>query len=180
MGGHFPQSRTYSLIMSSSEDSYQRGCSFCSATASASAAAVAAAPAPAPAPAYPSDSAGESGTNADSAAMPSEEYLPQLRRRVMKKSYSCDSECRSVPGMGMGMAMGVGLGGGTLARLAARRRQLQRCSSCSCSTATTTTTPAVAATTAMAAGSGATAFTSSSSVETRRPVRPVWVYDYSW
>nr|NP_001188900.1 slowpoke 2, isoform F [Drosophila melanogaster]ADV37148.1 slowpoke 2, isoform F [Drosophila melanogaster] len=183
LGGHFPQSRTYSLIMSSSEDSYQRGCSFCSATASASAAAVAvavaAAPAPAPAPAYPSDSAGESGTNADSAAMPSEEYLPQLRRRVMKKSYSCDSECRSVPGMGMGMAMGVGLGGGTLARLAARRRQLQRCSSCSCSTATTTTTPAVAATTAMAAGSGATAFTSSSSVETRRPVRPVWVYDYS-
>ncbi|XP_033152687.1 potassium channel subfamily T member 2 isoform X13 [Drosophila mauritiana] len=177
LGGHFPQSRTYSLIMSSSEDSYQRGCSFCSATASASAAAVAAAPAPA----YPSDSAGESGTNADSAAMPSEEYLPQLRRRVMKKSYSCDSECRSVPGMGMGMgmAMGVGLNGGTLARLAARRRQLQRCCSCSCSTATTTTTPAVAATTAMAAGSGATAFTSSSSVETRRPVRPVWVYDYS-
>ncbi|XP_039148590.1 potassium channel subfamily T member 2 isoform X16 [Drosophila simulans] len=173
LGGHFPQSRTYSLIMSSSEDSYQRGCSFCSATASASAAAVAAAPAPA----YPSDSAGESGTNADSAAMPSEEYLPKLRRRVMKKSYSCDSECRSVPGMGM--AMGVGLNGGTLARLAARRRQLQRCCSCSCSTATTTTTPAVAATTAMAAGSGATAFTSSSSVETRRPVRPVWVYDYS-
>ncbi|EDX06479.1 GD25995 [Drosophila simulans] len=143
LGGHFPQSRTYSLIMSSSEDSYQRGCSFCSATASASAAAVAAAPAPA----YPSDSAGESGTNADSAAMPSEEYLPKLRRRVMKKSYSCDSECRSVPGMGM--AMGVGLNGGTLARLAARRRQLQRCCSCSCSIATTTTTPAVAATTAM-------------------------------
>ncbi|XP_039502421.1 potassium channel subfamily T member 2 isoform X8 [Drosophila santomea] len=180
LGGHFPQSRTYSLIMSSSEDSYQRGCSFCSANASASTAAVAAAPA---APEYPGDSPGESGSNADYTAIPSEEYLPQLRRRVMKKSFSCDSECRSVPGMGMGMGMGMGvglgLGGGALARLAARRRQLQRCCSCSCSTATTTTTPAVAATTAMAAGSGATAFTSSSSVETRRPVRPVWVYDYS-
>ncbi|XP_039227312.1 potassium channel subfamily T member 2 isoform X12 [Drosophila yakuba] len=182
LGGHFPQSRTYSLIMSSSEDSFQRGCSFCSANASASPAAVAAAPA---APAYSGDSPGESGSNADYTAIPSEEYLPQLRRRVMKKSFSCDSECRSVPGMGMGMGMGMGvglglgLGGGALARLAARRRQLQRCCSCSCSTATTTTTPAVAATTAMAAGSGATAFTSSSSVETRRPVRPVWVYDYS-
>ncbi|XP_017069040.1 potassium channel subfamily T member 2 isoform X5 [Drosophila eugracilis] len=183
LGGHFPQSRTYSLIMSSSEDSYQRGCSFCNATASASTAAVAAAP-PAGDDVYPGDSPGESVTNADSVdfatALPSEEYLPQLRRRVMKKSYSCDSECRSVPGMGMGM--GLGLGGGALARLAARRRQLQRCCSCSCSTTTTTTTtaPAVAATTAaMAAGSGATAFTSSSSVETRRTVRPVWVYDYS-
>uniref|UniRef100_A0A6P4DWP6 Potassium channel subfamily T member 2-like isoform X11 n=1 Tax=Drosophila rhopaloa TaxID=1041015 RepID=A0A6P4DWP6_DRORH len=188
LGGHFPQSRTYSLIMSSSEDSYQRGCSFCNATASASAATVAAAPAN---PAYPGDSGdpGESATNADSAefatAVPSEEYLPQLRRRVMKKSFSCDSECRSMPGMGMGMGpgmgmgMGLGLGGGALARLAARRRQLQRCCSCSCSTTTTTTTTPAVAATAAAAGSGATAFTSSSSVETRRPVRPVWVYDYS-
>ncbi|XP_052842511.1 potassium channel subfamily T member 2 isoform X3 [Drosophila gunungcola] len=193
LGGHFPQSRTYSLIMSSSEDSYQRGCSFCNATASASAAAVAAA-APAAAPAnsaYAGDSPGESATNADSlefaTAVPSEEYLPQLRRRVMKKSFSCDSECRSVPAMGPGMGLGLGGqgggggGGGALARLAARRRQLQRCCSCSCSTTTTTTTtPAVAAATAAAVGgSGATAFTSSSSVETRRPVRPVWVYDYS-
>ncbi|XP_017118508.1 potassium channel subfamily T member 2 isoform X14 [Drosophila elegans] len=198
LGGHFPQSRTYSLIMSSSEDSYQRGCSFCNATASASAAAVAAAAAAAadaaaPAnPAYAGDSPGESATNGDSLefaiAVPSEEYLPQLRRRVMKKSFSCDSECRSVPAMGPGMGLGLGGGGGgggggALARLAARRRQLQRCCSCSCSTTTTTTTtPAVAATAAAAAaagGSGATAFTSSSSVETRRPVRPVWVYDYS-
>ncbi|XP_017006039.3 potassium channel subfamily T member 2 isoform X16 [Drosophila takahashii] len=190
LGGHFPQSRTYSLIMSSSEDSYQRGCSCCNATASASVAAAAAAPAAPAAPGYPGDSPGESVTNADSVdfatALPSEEYLPQLRRRVMKKSYSCDSECRSVPGMGTGtgMGMGLGLGGGALARLAARRRQLQRCCSCSCSTTATTTTTnapvaAMAAATAMAAGSGATAFTSSSSVETRRPVRPVWVYDYS-
>nr|XP_036669652.1 potassium channel subfamily T member 2 isoform X16 [Drosophila suzukii] len=190
LGGHFPQSRTYSLIMSSSEESYQRGCSLCNATASvsasaASAAAAAGATAPSAAPDYPGDSAGESLTNADSVdfatALPSEEYLPQLRRRVMKKSYSCDSECRSVPGMGAGMGTGLGLGGGTLARLAARRRQLQRCCSCSCSTTTTTNTPKMAAAAAagMATGSGATAFTSNSSVETRRPVRPVWVYDYS-
>ncbi|XP_070851187.1 potassium channel subfamily T member 2 isoform X11 [Drosophila suzukii] len=187
LGGHFPQSRTYSLIMSSSEESYQRGCSFCNATASVSASAAsaaAAATAPSAAPDYPGDSAGESLTNADSVdfatALPSEEYLPQLRRRVMKKSYSCDSECRSVPGMGAGMGTGLGLGGGTLARLAARRRQLQRCCSCSCSTTTTTNTPKMAAAAAgMATGSGATAFTSNSSVETRRPVRPVWVYDYS-
>ncbi|XP_037713787.1 potassium channel subfamily T member 2 isoform X15 [Drosophila subpulchrella] len=189
LGGHFPQSRTYSLIMSSSEESYQRGCSFCNATASVSASAAsaaAAAAAPSAAPDYPGDSAGESLTNADSVdfatALPSEEHLPQLRRRVMKKSYSCDSECRSVPGMGLGTGMGtgLGLGGGTLARLAARRRQLQRCCSCSCSTTTTTNTPKMAAAAAgMATGSGATAFTSNSSVETRRPVRPVWVYDYS-
>ncbi|XP_043948273.1 potassium channel subfamily T member 2 isoform X3 [Drosophila biarmipes] len=186
LGGHFPQSRTYSLIMSSSEESYQRGCSFCNATASVSTstAAAAATAAPTAAPDFPGDSAGESLTNADSVdfatALPSEEYLPQLRRRVMKKSYSCDSECRLVPGLGGGMGAGLGLGGGTLARLAARRRQLQRCCSCSCSTTTTTNTPKMAvAAAAMAAGSGATAFTSSSSVETRRPVRPVWVYDYS-
>jgi len=99
--------------MSSSEESYQRGCSFCNATASVSASATsaaAAATAPSAAPDYPGDSAGESLTNADSVdfatALPSEEYLPQLRRRVMKKSYSCDSECRSVPGMGAGMGTG--------------------------------------------------------------------------
>nr|XP_017037171.1 potassium channel subfamily T member 2 isoform X1 [Drosophila kikkawai] len=174
LGGHFPQSRTYSLIMSSSEDSNQHSCSFCHATAAASASAAVAAAAPNP-NAYAGDSTGDSIDLA-------EEYLPQLRRRVMKKSFSCDSECRSVPGMGMGMGtgmgLGLGLGGGALARLAARRRQLQRCCSCSCSTTTTTTAAAVAGVGA-GAGAGATAFTSSSSVETRRPVRPVWVADYS-
>ncbi|XP_020818240.1 potassium channel subfamily T member 2 isoform X11 [Drosophila serrata] len=179
LGGHFPQSRTYSLIMSSSEDSNQHSCSFCHATvatsASAAGSAAAAAAVPNPTP-YAGDSTGDSIDLA-------EEYLPQLRRRVMKKSFSCDSECRSVPGMGMGtgMGMGLGLGGGALARLAARRRQLQRCCSCSCSTTTTTTAAAVAAAegSGAGAGAGATAFTSSSSVETRRPVRPVWVADYS-
>ncbi|KAL7736228.1 hypothetical protein ACLKA6_002907 [Drosophila palustris] len=136
LGGHFPQSRTYSLIMSSSEDSYPRGgsagfCGYCNATAP---------PAPAPVPSAP----------------------PAPLRR-MKKSYSCDSECtmptsqRLGMGMGMGMTGGMGsgvglnlgLGGGTLAVLAARRRLLQRgCCSCSHdsgSTTSTTTTTAAAA-----------------------------------
>ncbi|XP_032599473.1 potassium channel subfamily T member 2 isoform X9 [Drosophila grimshawi] len=176
LGGHFPQSRTYSLIMSSSEDSYQRGsvagsCLYCSAN----------------------------------------EWPPApVRRRAMKKSYSCDSECvlptatgqRLMQGAATGMGMGMGMGGGTLAMLAARRRQLQRCC-CSFShessgSTTTTTTSATAAlalsTTQMGNVSGqqppsslppqpplppAFTFTSSSSVETRRLARPVWASDLS-
>ncbi|KAH8320609.1 hypothetical protein KR067_005780 [Drosophila pandora] len=171
LGGHFPQSRTYSLIMSSSEDSYQRSCSFCNATATAATVAAAA-----------GEDDDDPGASTDlPTALPSEEYLPQLRRRVMKKSFSCDSECRSVPGMGLGMGMGaglgLGLGGGALARsAAAHRRQLERCCSCTCSTtsATTTTTAAAAA---AAAGGAEAAFTSSSSVQTRRPRHLVWASD---
>ncbi|XP_032306766.1 potassium channel subfamily T member 2 isoform X5 [Drosophila ananassae] len=163
LGGHFPQSRTYSLIMSSSEDSYQRSCSFCNATATAATVAAAA-----------GEDDDDPGASTDlPTALPSEEYLPQLRRRVMKKSFSCDSECRSVPGMGIGM----GMGGGALARsAAAHRRQLERCCSCTCSTtsATTTTTAAAAA---AAAGGAEAAFTSSSSVQTRRPRHLVWASD---
>ncbi|XP_033149117.1 potassium channel subfamily T member 2 isoform X8 [Drosophila busckii] len=151
LGGHFPQSRTYSLIMSSSEDSYQRGsvngaCAYCTA------------------PTVPL------------------EWPAASRRRVMKKSFSCDSECAQPKGTGMGT--------GTFAMLAARRQQLQRSCCCSCShdesaTATSTTTTTAAA--AVAAASAGTlsglpagyAFTSSSSVETRRLARPVWVADYS-
>ncbi|XP_026842709.1 potassium channel subfamily T member 1 isoform X2 [Drosophila persimilis] len=178
LGGHFPQSRTYSLIMSSSEDSYQRSCSFCNATATATATAasavtastaVAAAAAPVMHQSPPLGSLG----------LPLEEYsTTELRRRAMKKSYSCDSECRN----DLGPRQGLGLGGGTLAMLAARRRQLQRCCSCSCSTTsstTRTTTTAASSAAAAAAAVAAAAFTSSSTVETRRQARPVWASDYS-
>ncbi|XP_034475893.1 potassium channel subfamily T member 1 isoform X5 [Drosophila innubila] len=186
LGGHFPQSRTYSLIMSSSEDSYPRGgsvgsCGHCNATGPPP-------PAPSAPPAPP--------------APPLCEWPAPLRRRAMKKSYSCDSECtmptsqRLGMGVGMGMGMGSGMGGGTLAVLAARRRQLQR-SCCSCShdssgssTTTTTTTTAAAAAVAAVPQMSTTAdsvhgqppaftFTSSSSGETRRLTRPVWAADYS-
>ncbi|XP_017147849.1 potassium channel subfamily T member 2 isoform X20 [Drosophila miranda] len=174
LGGHFPQSRTYSLIMSSSEDSYQRSCSFCNATATATAASTAAAAAAAAAPVM------HQPPPLGSLGLPLEEYsTTELRRRAMKKSYSCDSECRN----DLGPRQGLGLGGGTLAILAARRRQLQRCCSCSCSTTssttTTTTTAASSAAAAAAAAMAAAAFTSSSSVETRRLARPVWASDYS-
>ncbi|KAH8331726.1 hypothetical protein KR074_010391 [Drosophila pseudoananassae] len=182
LGGHFPQSRTYSLIMSSSEDSYQRSCSFCNATATAATVAAADDAANDAAAAVGEDDDDPGASTDLPTALPSEEYLPQLRRRVMRKSYSCDSECRSVPEMGLGMGLGLGLGGGALARLAAaRRRQQERCCSCSCSTtsATTTTTTAAAAAAARVGGAGAgAAFTSSSSVQTR-PGRPVWAADYS-
>nr|XP_043066828.1 potassium channel subfamily T member 2 isoform X2 [Drosophila bipectinata] len=183
LGGHFPQSRTYSLIMSSSEDSYQRSCSFCNATATAATVAAADVAADGAAAAVGEDDDDPGASTDLPTALPSEEYLPQLRRRVMRKSYSCDSECRSVPEMGLGMGVGLGLGGGALARLAAaRRRQQERCCSCSCSTTsatTTTTTAAAAAAAARVGGAGAgAAFTSSSSVQTR-PGRPVWAADYS-
>ncbi|KAH8272555.1 hypothetical protein KR026_005781 [Drosophila bipectinata] len=181
LGGHFPQSRTYSLIMSSSEDSYQRSCSFCNATATAATVAAADDAADGAAVAV-GEADDDPGASTDlPTALPSEEYLPQLRRRVMRKSYSCDSECRSVPEMGLGMGVGLGLGGGALARLAAaRRRQQERCCSCSCSTtsATTTTTTAAAAAARVAGAGAGAAFTSSSSVQTR-PGRPVWAADYS-
>ncbi|XP_032291811.1 potassium channel subfamily T member 2 isoform X16 [Drosophila virilis] len=174
LGGHFPQSRTYSLIKSSSEDSYPRGsvaganCAYCNANAAA--------------------------------GPPSIEWSAPLRRRAMKKSYSCDSECALPPSQRLGL--GLGLGGGALAVLAARRRQLQRCC-CSCShdssssTTNTTTTAAAAAqlalSTQMCNAGGqpppppplppplppAFTYTSSSSVETRRLARPVWASDYS-
>ncbi|XP_068144527.1 potassium channel subfamily T member 2 isoform X6 [Drosophila tropicalis] len=158
LGGHFPQSRTYSLIMSSSEDSYHQtqtqplqtppGCAFCTAVA-------------APLPINPTE----------------------MRRRAMKKSYSCDSEShhqqqRPVVG-GVGS---LGLGGGALAMLAARRRQLQRCCSCSCSTTSTSTstTTTMSATAAAAQSQPNCGFTSSSSIlETHRKLRPVWAADYS-
>ncbi|XP_033234578.1 potassium channel subfamily T member 2 isoform X6 [Drosophila pseudoobscura] len=177
LGGHFPQSRTYSLIMSSSEDSYQRSCSFCNATATATATAASAvtastaAAAAAPVMHQPPP--------LGSLGLPLEEYsTTELRRRAMKKSYSCDSECRN----DLGPRQSLGLGGGTLAMLAARRRQLQRCCSCSCSTTsstTRTTTTAASSAAAAAAAVAAAAFTSSSSVETRRLARPVWASDYS-
>ncbi|XP_043866348.1 potassium channel subfamily T member 1 isoform X4 [Drosophila mojavensis] len=189
LGGHFPQSRTYSLIMSSSEDSYQQrgsalggaNCGYC---------------------------------NANAANAPAAQPLPaSLRRRAMKKSYSCDSECALPSGqrlgldMGLDMSLGQGLAGGPLALLAARRRQLQRCSCCySCSRdscgSSSTTTATTTTTTAAAAGQAhfhslaqcpfqaphpppppppppGCGFTSSSSAETRRLARPVWAADYS-
>lgn len=173
MGGHFPQSRTYSLIMSSSEDSYARGgsvsgiggsCAYCGNATTASQ------------PQQPTDGQGR-------------------RRRAMKKSYSCDSECPPVPTSQRlaGLGLGLGLGGGTLSMLAARRRQLQR-SCCSCShdssagcgggnssTTTTTTTAQMSCTADAVSGlpPATYAFTSSSSVETRRLARPVWAADYT-
>ncbi|KAH8370790.1 hypothetical protein KR093_004970 [Drosophila rubida] len=183
LGGHFPQSRTYSLIMSSSEDSYPgRGsCGHCNGKP--------AQPPPPPA----------------AASLAPAAALAPLRRRAMKKSYSCDSECalptsqRLGAGLGVGLGVGLGLGGGTLAVLAARRRQLQRaCCSCSrdsclaASTTLATTSSSSSSTAAMpqmaatAAGGGsmlgqppAFSFTSSSSIETRRLARPVWAADYS-
>ncbi|XP_023033741.1 potassium channel subfamily T member 2 isoform X8 [Drosophila willistoni] len=165
LGGHFPQSRTYSLIMSSSEDSYHQtqtqpqqtppGCSFCTAVAP-------------PLPINPTE----------------------MRRRAMKKSYSCDSEShyhqqqQQRPVVGGVGSLGLGLGGGALAMLAARRRQLQRCCSCSCSTTSTSTststTTTMSATAAAAQSQPNCGFTSSSSIlETHRKLRPVWVADYS-
>ncbi|KRG04328.1 uncharacterized protein Dmoj_GI20202 [Drosophila mojavensis] len=156
LGGHFPQSRTYSLIMSSSEDSYQQrgsalggaNCGYC---------------------------------NANAANAPAAQPLPaSLRRRAMKKSYSCDSECALPSGqrlgldMGLDMSLGQGLAGGPLALLAARRRQLQRCSCCySCSRDSSPHPPPPPP---PPPGCG---FTSSSSAETRRLARPVWAADYS-
>lgn len=121
------------------------------------------------------------------------------RRRAMKKSYSCDSECPPVPTSQRlaGLGLGLGLGGGTLSMLAARRRQLQRtCCSCShdssagcggggvsagSSTTTTTTTTQMSCTAGAVSGLPPTAyaFSSSSSVETRRLARPVWASDYT-
>ncbi|XP_034105440.1 potassium channel subfamily T member 2 isoform X4 [Drosophila albomicans] len=202
LGGHFPQSRTYSLIMSSSEDSYQRGagsCGHCNATTVVGQAAPQSQPLSQPLQPQPA------------AAPPHYEWPAPLRRRAMKKSYSCDSECalptsqRLNVGLNLGLGLGLGgLGGGTctLAVLAARRRQLQR-ACCSCShdscgsniTTTTTSTAAAAMATAVGGGGGggvggggvasmlgqppAFSFTSSSSIETRRLARPVWAADYS-